>query len=44
MNPGLALDDAIVPWSPSHTYEPQWSDARAEEFSARWRAAADALT
>ncbi|ALX66041.1 FGGY-family carbohydrate kinase [Microbacterium sp. XT11] len=43
MNPGLALEDAIVPWSPSHTYEPQWSDARAEEFSARWRAAADAL-
>jgi len=44
MNPELALDDAIVSWSPSRTFEPQWSDARAEEFSDRWRAVADART
>lgn len=43
-NPGLALEDAIIQWSPSQTYEPKWSDAQAEEFSSRWRAAADALT
>ena len=43
MNPGLALEDAIIQWSPSQTYEPQWSDARAEEFSARWRSVADSL-
>ncbi|WP_313480010.1 FGGY family carbohydrate kinase [Microbacterium sp.] len=44
MNPSLALEDAIIPWSPSQTYEPKWSDAQAEEFSDRWRAAANALT
>lgn len=44
MSPGLALEDAIIQWSPSQTYEPKWSDAQAEEFSSRWRAAADALT
>ncbi|QMU97239.1 carbohydrate kinase [Microbacterium esteraromaticum] len=44
MKKDLALEDAIISWAPSHTYEPRWSDSRAEEFSARWRAAADALT
>lgn len=43
MNPELALEDAIVAWSPSHTFEPQWSDARAAEFSDRWRSVADSL-
>lgn len=42
VTPGLALEDAIIPWTPVETYEPQWSDDRAEEFSARWRAVAEA--
>lgn len=43
-DPALTLDEAIVPWSPSQTYEPQWSDERAAEFSARWRAVAESLS
>ncbi|PCE16112.1 carbohydrate kinase [Microbacterium sp. SZ1] len=43
-DPALTLDEAIVPWSPSQTYEPQWSADRAEEFSARWRAVAESLS
>ncbi|SDL35577.1 FGGY family carbohydrate kinase [Microbacterium azadirachtae] len=43
-NPELSLDDAIINWSPSTTYEPQWSNDRATEFSARWRAVADSLS
>ncbi|MFJ4225722.1 FGGY family carbohydrate kinase [Microbacterium sp. NPDC089695] len=42
VTPGLALDDAVIPWTPVRTYEPLWSDDRAAEFSARWRAVADA--
>lgn len=41
MNPDLALEDAIVDWTPTTTFEPRWSDDRAEEFSARWRRVAD---
>ncbi|MGN6218856.1 MAG: FGGY family carbohydrate kinase [Microbacterium sp.] len=41
MDRTLTLEQAIVDWKPSQTYEPQWSDARAEEFSARWRAIAN---
>ncbi len=44
MNPGLSLEEAVIKWQPSQTYEPQWSDAQAEEFSARWRSAAQSLT
>ncbi|KJL24275.1 Glycerol kinase [Microbacterium azadirachtae] len=43
-NPELSLDDAIINWSPSTTYEPQWSNDRATEFSTRWRAVADSLS
>ncbi|MFJ2620334.1 FGGY family carbohydrate kinase [Glutamicibacter sp. NPDC087344] len=43
MNPGLSLEEAVIKWQPSQTYEPQWSDAQAEEFSARWRSAAQSL-
>lgn len=43
-DPSLTLDEAIVPWSPSQTYEPQWSDDRAAEFSGRWRAVAESLS
>ena len=44
----LALDGALTPadvvgaWTPERTYEPQWSDERAAEHLARWRAAAEA--
>lgn len=41
MDSALTLDDAVIAWSPSTTYEPQWSDDRAAEFSSRWRAIAD---
>lgn len=41
MNPDLALEDAIVDWTPTTTFEPRWSDDRAEEFSAHWRRVAD---
>lgn len=41
VNPGLSLEDAIVDWSPTLSFEPQWSSDRASEFSGRWRAIAD---
>ena len=41
MDRTLTLDDAIVSWTPTTTYEPQWSDDRADEFSTRWRAIAN---
>lgn len=40
VNPGMELDEAVIGWTPTTTFEPIWSDARAEEFSARWRAVA----
>lgn len=41
VTPGLSLEDAIISWSPSLTFEPKWSTDRAAEFSTRWRALAD---
>lgn len=41
---GIPLEDAIIDWAPTETFEPQWDDARAAEFSARWRAIADVAT
>jgi len=41
VDPGLALADAVIPWAPSETFEPRWSDDRATEFSARWRRVAE---
>lgn len=38
----LALDDslsvaeAVGSWTPQHTYQPQWSDAQAQDYLARW--------
>ena len=42
LNPELSIADAIPPWTPSHTYEPRWSPARAAEFRSRWMAAVTA--
>lgn len=41
MDAGLTLEDAIIAWDPSETYEPRWSDARAVEFLGRWRERAE---
>jgi len=42
LDASLSLDDAIVSWKPSTTFEPLWSKDRAAEFRARWRAAVEA--
>jgi glycerol kinase len=39
--PGLSIEDAIIDWSPTLSFEPKWSSDRASEFSTRWRALAD---
>jgi len=45
----LALDselnvaDAVGTWTPDHTYEPQWSDERADEFMSQWMRAAESV-
>ena len=41
LDPGLALEDAIVDWSPTTTYEPEWAADHALDFRGRWRALAD---
>ncbi|MBA8990763.1 glycerol kinase [Curtobacterium pusillum] len=41
VTPGLALDDAIVDWKPTLSFEPEWSADRAADFSTRWRRIAD---
>lgn len=41
MDRSLTLEDAVIDWTSVTTYEPHWSDDRAESFSARWRAIAD---
>ncbi|MFS0911007.1 FGGY family carbohydrate kinase [Microbacterium sp. 179-I 3D2 NHS] len=43
VDPTLSLEEAVIPWAPSHTFEPQWSDERAADFSHRWRSVADSL-
>jgi glycerol kinase len=42
VDPDLPLADAVVPWTPSRTYEPQWSADRAADFRGRWAAVAAA--
>jgi glycerol kinase len=42
LDPSLSLDEAVVAWKPSTTFEPLWSKDRAAEFRARWRAAVEA--
>lgn len=39
-DPGLSLEDAIISWSPTVSFEPHWSADQASEFSDRWRAVA----
>lgn len=41
VTPGLTLEDAIVDWEPTLSFEPQWSADRAADFSTRWRQIAD---
>lgn len=37
---GIALADAVVPWSSAEVFAPRWESARSAEFRERWRAAA----
>jgi len=39
LDPSRPVSDVVGGWSPSATYEPQWSADRAAEHLARWRAA-----
>jgi glycerol kinase len=39
----LGVVDAVGPWTPQHTYEPQWSADRAAEHLARWRRAVESV-
>ncbi|RDH78763.1 carbohydrate kinase [Mycolicibacterium moriokaense] len=39
IDPNLAVEDAIAPWTPSMVYEPRWSLDRAADHRQRWRAA-----
>jgi glycerol kinase len=43
LDPKIDVTEAVGTWTPQHTYEPEWSDDRAEEFLARWRQAAESL-
>ena len=42
IDPGLPLAAAVPSWSPSETFEPQWTADRAADFRARWRSAVEA--
>ncbi len=42
MRPELSVAQAIPPWRPSRTFEPQWSADHAGDFRRRWRTLADA--
>lgn len=42
-NPELTLDEAVIGWTPTTTYEPEWPPDRAVEFSSRWRAIAETV-
>jgi glycerol kinase len=37
----LSVDDAIAPWRPVSTYEPEWSADRAAEYMSMWKGLAD---
>ncbi|BCI54143.1 carbohydrate kinase [Mycolicibacterium litorale] len=41
LQPALTPADAVGPWTPVHTYEPQWSADRAADHLDRWRRAAE---
>ena len=40
IDPGLPLDQAVIPWRPASTYEPIWTSDHAAEFQHRWDALA----
>ena len=40
LDPALTLGEAVVPWTPEHTFEPAWTADRAADHLARWRATA----
>ncbi|MFD5749215.1 FGGY family carbohydrate kinase [Streptomyces sp. NPDC127033] len=42
IEPELTLEQAVPEWTPGTTYEPRWSEDRAQDFRARWLAAVDA--
>ncbi|MFC9428020.1 FGGY family carbohydrate kinase [Streptomyces sp. NPDC056987] len=42
VEPELTLEQAVPEWTPGTTYEPRWSEDRAQDFRARWLAAVDA--
>jgi glycerol kinase len=43
LDTGLDAKDAVGTWTPDHTYQPEWSADRAEEFMSRWMRAAEAV-
>jgi glycerol kinase len=43
LDTGLDVADAVGTWAPDHTYQPEWSADRAEEFMSRWMCAAESV-
>jgi glycerol kinase len=43
LDTGLDVTDAVGTWTPDHTYQPEWSADRAEEFMSRWMRAAESV-
>ena len=39
--PTLSIDEAITPWRPVATYEPEWSADQAAEYMSTWKDLAD---
>jgi glycerol kinase len=42
IDPELRPAEAIVGWSPSTVYRPEWSTGRASDFRGRWAVAVEA--
>jgi glycerol kinase len=43
LDQSLDVADAVGPWTPQHTYEPQWAADRAVEFMTEWARAAESV-
>ncbi|MEW2478107.1 FGGY family carbohydrate kinase [Mycobacterium sp. NPDC049093] len=41
LSPEKSVADVVTDWTPSATYEPRWSAARAAEFRSAWRELAE---
>ena len=41
-DPSMSVSQAVPAWTPSRTYEPQWSADRSQNYLARWRETAAA--